>query len=173
MNVSAHIACHLVFEYETPCVIVFHVFVLIRSDHGLYFFNATTANYKSDLSSLSFARKLPFSSKSGSGILRASLISGKDDVWSCFNNQSAKKDSFVNHGAKQPDEIAVGAPAAVKTPNRSGFLSGVDEFDLDQAVEGFSSIPEAIEDIRQGKVCLLLRCGFFSFFSLLSSAFEV
>ncbi|XP_059307443.1 bifunctional riboflavin biosynthesis protein RIBA 1, chloroplastic-like isoform X3 [Lycium ferocissimum] len=107
------------------------VFSHLRSDHGLYFVKATTANHKTDLSSLRLARKLPFSFKSGSGILRARLISGEDDVWSCFNNQ----------------EI---------TRNRSGFLSGVDEFDLDQTVAGFSSIPEAIEDIRQGKMVIVV-----------------
>lgn len=131
--------------------------------------NPTTANYKSDFSSLSFARKFPFSFKSGSGILRATSLSGEDDVWPRFNNQGAGKGSFVNNGVEQtaiqqqPDEIAVGTPDAVITPNRSGFLSGVNEFDLDHAVEGFSSIPEAIEDIRQGKVCLLPKMWTFFF----------
>lgn len=116
------------------------------------------------MSSLSFTRKFPFSFKSGRGLLRATLLSGEDDILSCFNNQGAERGSFVNHGAEQtiikqqPGETAFETPATVITPN-SGFLSGVDEFDLDHAVEGFSSIPEAIEDIRQGKVCFLLRCG--------------
>lgn len=39
----------------------------------------------------------------------------------------------------------------------NGFPVDNDEFNLDRATEGFASIPEAIEDIRQGKV---------SFFSL-------
>lgn len=134
----------------------------LRSDHGLYFVNPTTANYKPDLSSLSFARKFPSSFKSGSGILRATLLSGEDDVWSRFNNQGAEKGSFVNNGVeqtvmqRQPDDIAFGTPAAVITPNRSEFFSDVDEFDLDHAVEGFSSIPEAIEDIRQGKMVIVV-----------------
>ncbi|KAK4707780.1 hypothetical protein R3W88_028705 [Solanum pinnatisectum] len=138
------------------------VFSHLRSDHGVYFVNPTTTNYKSDLSSLCFARKFPFSFKSGKGILRATLLSGEDDVWSCFNNQGAEKSSFVNNGVQkttiqqQPGEIAFGTPAAVIAPNRSGFLSGVDEFDLDHAVEGFSSIPEAIEDIRQGKMVIVV-----------------
>ncbi|XP_059307441.1 bifunctional riboflavin biosynthesis protein RIBA 1, chloroplastic-like isoform X2 [Lycium ferocissimum] len=138
------------------------VFSHLRSDHGLYFVKATTANHKTDLSSLRLARKLPFSFKSGSGILRARLISGEDDVWSCFNNQGAENGSFVNHEAEQignqnqSDEIDFGTPAAEITRNRSGFLSGVDEFDLDQTVAGFSSIPEAIEDIRQGKMVIVV-----------------
>ncbi|KAJ8544009.1 hypothetical protein K7X08_025627 [Anisodus acutangulus] len=117
------------------------VFSHLRSDHGLYFLNPTIANYKSDLSSLSFATKLPFSVKSGRRLLRATLVSGDDDIWSCFNNQGAENGSFVNHGPEQtaiqqqPDEIA---------------------FDLDHAVEGFSSIPEAIEDIRQGKMVIVV-----------------
>lgn len=39
-------------------------------------------------------------------------------------------------------------------PTASGFPLENDEFDLDMPSEGFSSIPEAIEDIRQGKVSL-------------------
>lgn len=121
------------------------------------------------MSSLSFARKFPSNFKSGSGILCATLLSGEDDVWSRFNNKGAEKGSFFNNGVEQtaiqqkPDEIAFGTPAAVITPNRSGFLSDVDEFDLDHAVEGFASIPEAIEGIRQGKVCLLY-CFHFAHF---------
>ncbi|XP_009777008.1 bifunctional riboflavin biosynthesis protein RIBA 1, chloroplastic [Nicotiana tabacum] len=134
-------------------------FSRLRSYHALYFLNPTTANYKSDLSSLSLARKLPFSFKSGGKILRATLISGEDNVWSCYSNRGAENGSFVNHGAgiqQQPDTIAVGTPTAEITPNRSGFLSGDDEFDLDHTAEGFSSIPEAIEDIRQGKMVIVV-----------------
>jgi hypothetical protein len=38
-------------------------------------------------------------------------------------------------------------------PIIDGFSADDDELDLDLPTEGFSSIPEAIEDIRQGKVC--------------------
>lgn len=37
------------------------------------------------------------------------------------------------------------------TPMTSGFVAN--EYDLDRPTEGFSSIPEAIEDIYQGNVC--------------------
>ena len=56
----------------------------------------------------------------------------------------------------QPDSIALGSLSAETTPTMSGFSTGADEYDLDQPTTGFSSIPEAIEDIRQGKVCIFI-----------------
>ncbi|KAL2490971.1 Bifunctional riboflavin biosynthesis protein RIBA 1 [Abeliophyllum distichum] len=42
------------------------------------------------------------------------------------------------------------------TPTTSGFPIENGEFDLDQPSEGFSSIPEAIEDIRRGKMVVVV-----------------
>ncbi|KAK4366996.1 hypothetical protein RND71_014876 [Anisodus tanguticus] len=57
-----------------------------------------------------------------------------------FNNQGAENGSFFNHEAEQTGI------------QNQLFLAGENEFDLDHTVEGFSYIPEAIEDIRQGKM---------------------
>lgn len=45
-------------------------------------------------------------------------------------------------------------------PHVNSFPIEDDEFELDSPTEGFNSIPEAIEDIRQGKVvsCSILLC---------------
>ncbi|KAJ0514090.1 putative GTP cyclohydrolase II [Helianthus annuus] len=56
----------------------------------------------------------------------------------------------------QPDSIALNALAAETTPSVNGFSSGADEYGLDQPTTGFSSIPEAIEDIRQGKMVVVV-----------------
>lgn len=56
----------------------------------------------------------------------------------------------------QPDAVAFATLSAEIIPTSMGFYSDDDEFDLDRPTEGFSSIPEAIEDIRQGKVSCLL-----------------
>lgn len=54
--------------------------------------------------------------------------------------------------AFQADAVALGTIAADMAPVVDGFSADDDELDLDCPTEGFSSIPEAIEDIRQGKV---------------------
>lgn len=53
----------------------------------------------------------------------------------------------------RPDEIetAFGTIAAEITPTARGFFSK-DDYELDRPTDGFSSIPEAVEDIRKGKV---------------------
>ncbi|KAJ8557476.1 hypothetical protein K7X08_003101 [Anisodus acutangulus] len=61
-----------------------------------------------------------------------------------FNNQGAENGSFFNHEAEQTGI------------QNQPFLAGENEFDLDHTVEGFSSIPEAIEDIRQGKMVIVV-----------------
>jgi 3,4-dihydroxy 2-butanone 4-phosphate synthase / GTP cyclohydrolase II len=53
----------------------------------------------------------------------------------------------------QADAAPLGTIAADMAPVVDGFSADDDELDLDCPTEGFSSIPEAIEDIRQGKVC--------------------
>ena len=61
--------------------------------------------------------------------------------------------SDVSGGVEvQSDSVVLGALAADMAPTTSGFPVENDEFDLDMPTEGFSSIPEAIEDIRKGKV---------------------
>lgn len=55
----------------------------------------------------------------------------------------------------QPDAVAFGALAADTAPISTSFPIEDDEFDLDRPTAGFASIPEAIEDIRQGKVGML------------------
>ncbi|GMH03022.1 hypothetical protein Nepgr_004861 [Nepenthes gracilis] len=56
----------------------------------------------------------------------------------------------------QPDAIAFGALAADTAPISIGFPVDNDEFDLDCPTEGFSSIPEAIEDIRKGMMVVVV-----------------
>lgn len=53
----------------------------------------------------------------------------------------------------QSNAVVLGALSADTAPITSGTVER-DEFDLDLPSEGFSSIPEAIEDILKGKVVL-------------------
>ncbi|KAL1534356.1 Bifunctional riboflavin biosynthesis protein RIBA 1, chloroplastic [Salvia divinorum] len=56
----------------------------------------------------------------------------------------------------QSDSVVLGALAADMAPTASGFPLESDEYDLDMPSEGFSSIPEAIKDIREGKMVVVV-----------------
>jgi len=56
----------------------------------------------------------------------------------------------------QADAVALGTIAADMAPVVDGFSADDDELDLDSPTKGFSSIPEAIEDIRQGKYVIVV-----------------
>jgi 3,4-dihydroxy 2-butanone 4-phosphate synthase/GTP cyclohydrolase II len=120
-------------------------------------------------------KKVCFSFKrDGRGRARASLISGEGDVLSYPNdNVVSGQDKFVNQSPAielQPDATGFGTLSAEITPTTAGFLGANDEYDLDRPTEGFASIPEAIEDIRQGKVHPLdLLFNFWGLASMLRS----
>lgn len=96
-------------------------------------------------------------SSKGFGRTRATLVSGEGDLLSYTNgsnglaNKTLISDESVGIEV-QPDALAFGALSADTAPIISGFPVDNDEFDLDRPTEGFASVPEAIEDIRQGKV---------------------
>lgn len=92
------------------------------------------------------------------GKVKSTLLSGEGDLLSRQNSGKDSLFSSLSAGIEiQPDAIALGTLSSETTPTSSGFPTDIDEFDLDRPSVGFSSIPEAIEDIRQGKVgCLLL-----------------
>ncbi|KAL1802054.1 hypothetical protein ACET3Z_030701 [Daucus carota] len=56
----------------------------------------------------------------------------------------------------QPDSIALGTLSADTSPSGSIFPVDSNEYDLDHPTVGLSSIPEAIEDIRQGKMVVVV-----------------
>ncbi|KAL9340375.1 hypothetical protein Peur_066594 [Populus x canadensis] len=106
-------------------------------------------------------KKVCFSFKrDGRGRARASLISGEGDVLSYPNdNVVSGQDKFVNQSPAielQPDATGFGTLSAEITPTTGGFFADNDEYDLDRPTEGFASIPEAIEDIRQGKLVIVV-----------------
>ncbi|KAG5548474.1 hypothetical protein RHGRI_013977 [Rhododendron griersonianum] len=110
----------------------------------------------SDVSLIQLGPKSFFNIRS-EGRIKATLLSGEGDLRSHHNgtNVAAKSTLLgdLSTGIEiQPDSIALGTLAAETTPTTFGFPSDNGEFDLDLPTKGFSSIPEAIEDIRQGKV---------------------
>ncbi|KAH0908918.1 hypothetical protein HID58_032239 [Brassica napus] len=79
-----------------------------------------------------------FSIKTTSKV-KASVISREDDLLSSYYTNG----SLVDQDSSSP------AP-----PN--GFVAEDDDYELDLPTPGFSSIPEAIEDIRQGKLVVVV-----------------
>ncbi|KAL7003000.1 Bifunctional riboflavin biosynthesis protein RIBA 1, chloroplastic [Sarracenia purpurea var. burkii] len=95
------------------------------------------------------------------GTTKAALLSGEGDLRSYPNGinsaaNSALLDDLSAGIEIQPDAIAFGTLAAETTPAAIGFPIGNGEFDLDLPTEGFSSVPEAIEDIRKGKMVVVV-----------------
>ncbi|GFP86782.1 bifunctional riboflavin biosynthesis protein riba 1 chloroplastic, partial [Phtheirospermum japonicum] len=65
--------------------------------------------------------------------------------------------SDVSGGVElQYDTVVLGSLSADMAPTTSGFPDENDEFDLDLPSEGFSCITEAIEDIRNGKMVVVV-----------------
>ncbi|KAL0384436.1 UNVERIFIED_CONTAM: Bifunctional riboflavin biosynthesis protein RIBA 1, chloroplastic [Sesamum radiatum] len=88
----------------------------------------------------------------------------KGSDWNCVYGAAHWNDSppwhcmiaFLYEFDMRCSLILLGALSADMAPTTSGFPSENDEFDLDLPSEGFSSIPEAIEDIRQGKMVVVV-----------------
>ncbi|XP_057970570.1 bifunctional riboflavin biosynthesis protein RIBA 1, chloroplastic-like isoform X2 [Malania oleifera] len=117
----------------------------------------------SDFVSTSVARKLCLTFKADSRT-RAAVISGEGDILSYPNGNSvAGHASHFDDPVGQPtgierqaDSVTFGTLTSEIAPTSSGFFTDSDEFDLDLPTEGFASIPEAIEDIRQGKFVIVV-----------------
>lgn len=100
------------------------------------------------------------------GIRKATyaVLSGEDDLlpYSYKNGAASRKNVVIDEQAMpkrvrvDSNGVAFGTLAAEITPNTQGFFPNEDVYDLDVPSEGFSSIPEAIEDIRQGKFVIVV-----------------
>lgn len=89
------------------------------------------------------------------GKAKASVVSREDDLLLSYTNGNPPIEDPL-----QADSVFLGTLSPSDSPNAppNGFVAEDDDFELDLPTPGFSSIPEAIQDIRQGKV------RFFSFF---------
>ncbi|KAL3538683.1 hypothetical protein ACH5RR_002049 [Cinchona calisaya] len=96
----------------------------------------------------------------GDGRIKSVLVSDEGDLLSHTNGANiVGKNSPITGIAGiqiQPDSVQFGSLAADIAPSTAGFPVDNDESDLDQPTEGFSSIPEAIQDIRDGKMVLVV-----------------
>ncbi|XP_052202406.1 bifunctional riboflavin biosynthesis protein RIBA 1, chloroplastic-like [Diospyros lotus] len=94
------------------------------------------------------------------GRTKAALLAGEGDPRYPKATNAADESTILSGLSPgidiQPDTIAFGTITAETTPATFGFSVDDDEFDLDCPTEGFSSIAEAIEDIRQGKIVVVV-----------------
>nr|ACJ85734.1 unknown [Medicago truncatula] len=77
----------------------------------------------------------------------AALTSGGGDL---------KNEDLVGVESAQPNAVALGTLGADTTLTGSGFSDDNDDFDSDSPTKGFASIPGAIEDIRNGKMVVVV-----------------
>lgn len=91
------------------------------------------------------------------GKVKAAVISREDDLLSFTNGIAPLSNgSLIDDRTEEPleaDSVSLGTLAADSAhAPANGFVTEDDDFELDLPTPGFSSIPQAIEDIRQGKV---------------------
>ncbi|WJX52518.1 Bifunctional riboflavin biosynthesis protein RIBA 1, chloroplastic, variant 2 [Trifolium repens] len=79
--------------------------------------------------------------------IKAALTSGGGDL---------KNEDLVGVESAQPNAVALGTLGADTALTGSGFADDNDDFDSDSPTKGFASIPEAIEDIRNGKMVVVV-----------------
>ncbi|CAF1707208.1 unnamed protein product [Brassica napus] len=84
--------------------------------------------------------------------VKASVISREDDLLSYTNGNAPIQDP------SQADSVSLGtlAPSDSSNAPPNGFVADDDDYELDLPTPGFSSIPEAIQDIRQGKLVVVV-----------------
>ncbi|KAK3027456.1 hypothetical protein RJ639_041062 [Escallonia herrerae] len=127
-----------------------------RSFNGLHTANLFPANGYTSEAFVRLGGRDSLSVKADARI-KCALLSGEGDLRSHASGASVAGGGALLSGLSagielQPDSIALGTLTADTTPTMGGFPIDSDEFDLDYPTTGFSSIPAAIEDIRQGKV---------------------
>ncbi|KAK6282332.1 hypothetical protein POUND7_016157 [Theobroma cacao] len=129
--------------------------------NGLHSTNLFSANgYMADLAFRQSGSRSSFVIKNV-GKSRAALISGEGDLLSYSNGNGASTNGtlFSDKSVgieEQQDAVAFGTLSADTAPTSNGFPIDNDEFDLDSPTEGFASVPEAIEDIRRGKMVVVV-----------------
>lgn len=95
------------------------------------------------------------------GRIRSVLLSDEGDLLSRSDPAKVVLNNPLITGISgginiQPDSIEFGTLTADISATTIGFPLENDELDLDSPTEGFSSIPEALEDIRKGKIVLVV-----------------
>lgn len=123
---------------------------------GLQFVNPSSLRRKaSNPIPMSLRRATCFALQGDSGF-KTIPRTGDDDIVS-HRTDTINRDKSASIGSMlQADNVMVGTDVADLAPEIDEFSSYDDNPDLDSPTGGFSSIPEAIEDIRQGKLVIVV-----------------
>ncbi|KAL8521150.1 hypothetical protein ACS0TY_011629 [Phlomoides rotata] len=118
----------------------------IQSVNGVESFRGLSAKFGLSIKATGRTKSALFSTENG----HLPYAAGSDVASEALIND-------VSSGVEiQSDSVVLGALAADMAPTTSGFPVENDEYDLDVPLKGFSSIPEAIEDVRNGKMVLVV-----------------
>ncbi|KAL8536221.1 hypothetical protein ACS0TY_011741 [Phlomoides rotata] len=118
----------------------------IQSVNGVESFRGLSAKFGLSIKATGRIKSALFSTENG----HLPYAAGSDVASEALTND-------VSSGVEiQSDSVVLGALAADMAPTTSGFPVENDEYDLDVPLKGFSSIPEAIEDVRNGKMVLVV-----------------
>ncbi|KAH1099765.1 hypothetical protein GLYMA_13G042600v4 [Glycine max] len=140
---------------QQPILIVVHSYSNGVCKHfklynGLHKFSFN--GHGSDFAVVRHNSKVP----NAAGRIRATLTSGGGGDLGSYLKSSGFVTNHFRTGA-QLDVIAFGTLRAdTAVPAGSGFSDDEDDHDFDSPTEGFASIPEAIEDIRNGKMVVVV-----------------
>lgn len=120
--------------------------------NGVQLVNLFNSNGFTSESSCRMGGRLGFSMKAD-GKVKSTLLPVNGSLFLVKKSRKNALHSSSSSGIKvQSDAVSLGTLSAETTPSGTNFPTDSDEYDLDHPTAGFSSIPEAIEDIRQGKV---------------------
>ena len=128
-----------------------------RLFNGLHGVNSFSANGNAlNLALIRLDGSKSFFGIKGVSKTRATLITGDELLSYSNDNGVVAKSALLDNGSVgvdlQPEAVAFGALSADNAFITNDFSIGNDDRQLDCPSEGFSSIPDAIEDIRRGKV---------------------
>lgn len=113
----------------------------------------------SNFTSISLRKVSCFGLKGDSGFGTLPLSSDRGILMG-QNTSIGGQDHSSAYTVLRADAVKHGTISADMYPTMDDFSVDDNELDLDCPTEGFSSIPEAIEDIRQGKVCHFYHINF-------------
>ncbi|KAJ6811918.1 putative bifunctional riboflavin biosynthesis protein RIBA 1, chloroplastic [Iris pallida] len=123
---------------------------------GLQFLNPSSLRRKaSNLIPISIGRATCFALQVDGGF-KTLPRTGDEDIVSYPTDTIIGEKSVSISSMLQADNVVVGTDVADLAPEIDEFSAYDDNPDLDAPTEGFSSITEAIEDIRQGKLVIVV-----------------
>ncbi|KAL1831751.1 hypothetical protein ACET3Z_001402 [Daucus carota] len=143
-------------SYQSPSLPRLQTVNGLSLSNGVQLVNLFNSNGFTSESSCRMGGRLGFSMKAD-GKVKSTLLPVNGSLFLVKKSRKNALHSSSSSGIKvQSDAVSLGTLSAETTPSGTNFPTDSDEYDLDHPTAGFSSIPEAIEDIRQGKMVVVV-----------------